>query len=142
MVPPYVMGVGIDRLLYQEHEYAQRSQGAKYRATRCTEPGVKTRCCMTPFMDEAKRMSRIASPSAPREFRRLNSFAVEFRYDDQSIVLITRDKAEHLTSLVTQGSTARCAALARLLRQEVLAGVKSPIFQSLADFWIIEAITH
>ncbi|MGH8654298.1 MAG: HEPN domain-containing protein [Gammaproteobacteria bacterium] len=39
----------------------------------------------------------IALPFAPREFRRLNPFAVEFRYDDESIALITRDEADHLT---------------------------------------------
>ena len=39
----------------------------------------------------------IASPFTPREFRRLNPFAVEFRYDDESIALITRDEADQLT---------------------------------------------
>ncbi|MGH8523004.1 MAG: HEPN domain-containing protein [Gammaproteobacteria bacterium] len=39
----------------------------------------------------------IALPFAPREFRRLNPFAVEFRYDDESIALITRDEADQLT---------------------------------------------
>ena len=39
----------------------------------------------------------IASPFVPREFRRLNPFAVEFRYDDESIALITRDEADQLT---------------------------------------------
>jgi HEPN domain-containing protein len=39
----------------------------------------------------------IALPFAPREFRRLNPFAVEFRYDDVSIALITRDEADQLT---------------------------------------------
>jgi HEPN domain-containing protein len=39
----------------------------------------------------------ITSPFAPREFRRLNPFAVEFRYDDESIALITRDEADRLT---------------------------------------------
>ncbi len=39
----------------------------------------------------------IASPFTPREFRRLNPFAVEFRYDDESIALITCDEADQLT---------------------------------------------
>jgi hypothetical protein len=39
----------------------------------------------------------IALPFAPREFRRLNPFAVEFRYDDESIALITRNEADQLT---------------------------------------------
>jgi hypothetical protein len=38
----------------------------------------------------------IALPFTPREFRRLNPFAVEFRYDDESIALITRDEADQL----------------------------------------------
>lgn len=38
----------------------------------------------------------VAVPFPPREFRRLNPFAVEFRYDDESIVLITRDDADRL----------------------------------------------
>lgn len=39
----------------------------------------------------------IASPFPPREFRRLNPFAVELRYDDENIALITRDEADQLT---------------------------------------------
>jgi predicted nucleotidyltransferase len=50
-------GVGVDLLLCQEHEYAS---GARYPVTFCTEPGMKARCCMTPFVDEAKRLLRIA----------------------------------------------------------------------------------
>ncbi len=133
--------------------------GARYRVTSCIEPGMKARCCMTPFIEEAKRLLRVAGrdyqaftilpnhpeaelaptcfhaqqavekalkavltikhidfrrthdleelanliaegtalPFTPREFRRLNPFAVEFRYDDESIALITRDEADQLT---------------------------------------------
>jgi len=54
---------------------------------------------MTPFVDEAKRLLRIAGRDtfAPRQFRRLNPFAVEFRYHDENIALITRDEADQLT---------------------------------------------
>jgi hypothetical protein len=39
----------------------------------------------------------IALPFTPREFHRLNPFAAEFRYDDESIALITRDEGNQLT---------------------------------------------
>src|SRR5687767_14910660 len=34
--------------------------GARYQVTFCTKPGMKARCCMMPFIDEAKRLLRIA----------------------------------------------------------------------------------
>ncbi|MGQ0592176.1 MAG: HEPN domain-containing protein [Gammaproteobacteria bacterium] len=36
----------------------------------------------------------VAVPFAPRDFRRLNPFAVEFRYDDEGIALTTREEAD------------------------------------------------
>lgn len=41
--------------------------------------------------------SGAALPFAPREFRRLNLFAVEFRYDDESFASMTCREADQLT---------------------------------------------
>jgi HEPN domain-containing protein len=47
----------------------------------------------------------MAIPFTPREFRRLNPFAIEFRYDDESIALITRDEVDRLTQCTLTWAT-------------------------------------
>jgi hypothetical protein len=56
-----------------------------------TETGMKARSCMTPFVD--KRSACCALPAATV---RPSQSAVEFRYDDEGIVLVTPDQAAHL----------------------------------------------
>lgn len=40
----------------------------------------------------------LSPPFAPRDYRRLNPFAVEFRYDDQSVILVTRAEADEIAA--------------------------------------------
>ena len=79
---------------------------------------------MTVFIEEAQRLLRLAArqinfprthnleelanlvadqggalPLPPREFRRLNPFAVQFRYDDQVIALLTIEEAGQIAGL-------------------------------------------
>ena len=44
-------------------------------------------------------------PLPPREFRRLNPFAVQFRYDDQMIALLTMEEAGRIASLAFEWAT-------------------------------------
>ena len=57
----------------------------------------------------------VALPFSPREFRRLNPFAVEFRYDDEGIALLTREEAGQLA----QGTPAWAGA--------IVSGFDSPV---------------
>jgi HEPN domain-containing protein len=52
-------------------------------------------------------------PLPPREFRLLNPFAVQFRYDDQAIALLTRDEAQRIASLTLAWATAVVAQAPR-----------------------------
>ncbi len=47
-----------------------------------------------------------ALPLPPREFRRLNPFAVQFRYDDQVIALLTVEEAGQIAALAFDWATA------------------------------------
>ena len=46
-----------------------------------------------------------ALPMPPREFRRLNPFAVQFRYDDQVIALLTVEEAGQIAGLALDWAT-------------------------------------
>jgi HEPN domain-containing protein len=57
--------------------------------------------CRTHDLEELANLLldlRMQLPFSPREFRRLNPYAVEFRYDDTGLVLLTGDEAERIVS--------------------------------------------
>lgn len=54
----------------------------------------------------------ISLPVPARELRRLNPFAVEFRYDDEVIALITREEAGHLAAVTLRWAEGLVAQVA------------------------------
>jgi HEPN domain-containing protein len=49
----------------------------------------------------------VEPPFTPTELRRLNPYAVEYRYDDQLIALLTKEEADHIAT----GTLAWAAAM-------------------------------
>lgn len=49
----------------------------------------------------------IALPVSPRELRRLNPYAVAFRYDDQRVQLVTREDADRMATAILEWARSR-----------------------------------
>lgn len=79
-----------------------------FHAQQCAEKALKavlTVCCANfPPTHNLETLAQLVAdqgvslPMAARELRKLNPFAVETRYNDQTIPLLTRDEAGHMAN--------------------------------------------
>lgn len=90
--------------------HAQQSVEKSLKAT------LTSRCADFPRTHNLEELAKLVSeqnislPIHARELRRLNPFAVEFRYDDESIVLITQEEAGQFAETMLQWAKAVVAA--------------------------------
>ncbi len=91
-----------------------------FHAQQCAEKALKAvltaRCSHFPRTHNLEELAKLVGdlgfdlPLPERELRRLNPFAVEFRYDDESIPLISREEAEEIVTTTLAWALQRVAA--------------------------------